>query len=405
MRDITKIDISKITRSGKYIDFDKSEIFTLTPEEVRTLRIFHKNPNIAKDYEAFYPQKPIAKPQATTKNSNVKLPKRPQPSRKYALAKDRNKYNQNYKTKKTPKITYGYRLIIGGLVVVLGLGYVWNLNSQAAGPQNDNSSLVTEDNNANDIITETFDTSSPSGEINITESPEIIQTNNVNYQRAIINKYCNIYQVNSDVVYQKIAELTDNFTSMDYLANYHINGVVCKGEEIYASSEEELLLYTVRCIKQIPDLLGVPEDNLYINNGYQSSTDYYQQISDISRLMGVDRCLVYAICRTECNFKSDLFINAHNPAGLRNEGSWWRFDTTEEGFIETCAEIIKYYRKIGKPLSNISYNTLAQVGAIHAPVSDGNEFWLDTVWQIYNDAKENEIEIFGPDEPTDKFRK
>ena len=81
------------------------------------------------------------------------------------------------------------------------------------------------------------------------------------------------------------------------------------------------------------------------------------------------------------------------------------FDTTEEGFIETCAEIKKYYRLINKPLSDISYNTLAEVGAIHAPISDGNELWLDTVWEIYNDAINNEEELFGDTNPNNRLSK
>ena len=406
MKNIAKIDISKINRYGKYVDFENTEIFTLTPEEVVALRRYHNNPNIAADYKFYAPmeeKKASAKTKRVSKDEH--LPQRPTPNKHYAIAADCNKYNKNYHTKKNPKIKYGYTLIIGSLVIILSTGYIWNLTTDAANRKNHNSSTSIEeefDNSKSEVIPifETSDNELMSETPVTTEAPVDIFSN----QRGIINKYCNIYHINSDVAFDTIAKLTDNFSSEDYLANYHISGVTCKGEEIYASSEEELLLYTIRCLKQLPEQLNVSSDNLYNNNGYQSSTDYCHQIDNISKVMGVDRTLLYAICKTESDFKSELFINDHNPAGLRMDGSWWHFDTAEEGFIETCAEIIKYYRMVGKPLTDTSYNTIAEIGAIHAPVSDGNELWLDTVWEIYNEAKANEIELFGNTE-NNKFSK
>lgn len=55
MKNIAKMDISKINRYGKYVDFENTEIFTLTPEEVVALRRYHNNPNIAADYRFYDP--------------------------------------------------------------------------------------------------------------------------------------------------------------------------------------------------------------------------------------------------------------------------------------------------------------------------------------------------------------
>lgn len=400
MKNISKIDINKITRTGKYVDFENSEIFTLTPEEVKALRKYHNNPHIAADYN-FDIDKPIVEEPKAKPRKPETLPPMQMNNRKFSIAKDRNKYNYGYQTKTTPKIKYGYRLLIGSLVIILGVGFIWNLNTEAANKKNplnvpplpakpEESIEIIIDTPTNTDFDELDDMS-----VYYSSDSSSKSVDNLSYERDIIQKYCDIYHINSDVVFSKLAALTDNFTSDDFLTNFHIPGVTCKGEEVFASSEEEILLYAIRAMKQLPDQLDVDTTNLFINNNYQSSTDYCSQIDYISQVMGVDRCLVYAICKAECNFKSDLFLNANNPAGLRMDGSWWHFDTAEEGFIETCAEIIKYYRKIGKPLTDTSYTTLSQIGAIHAPIEDGNDLWLDNVWSIYNEAKKNETELFG----------
>lgn len=422
MIDIRKIDISKIRSDGKYVDLSIPVMFMLSKEEIISLRRYHGDPNIARDFDFGENTKEVINPPTrnTSRDTRPQVPqntprvtnnsrKKPMPKKKhFAMARDKDKYNKGkHKTKNNPIVKYGTRLIVGGLVIILTVGFLRSISvpstsiddsyieTSAVGVatknefDKDNIILINPgEHDVDDEISNEQSQESPEQEADLDEE--------ISSQRAIINRYCNIYQVNSDVVYDKIAELTDNFSSEDYLANYHIDGVTCKQREVYASSEEEILLYTVRCIKQLPERLGVDTSNLYINNGYTSGTDYNKQISDISRVMGLDRCLVYAICRSECGFNSNLFLNINNPAGLKDSsGSWWAFDTKEEGFIEICAEIIKYYGRIDKPLSDTSYDTLAQVRDIHAPLSDGNDYWLGNVWSIYQDAKANEREMFG----------
>ncbi len=406
MKNIAKIDISKITRTGKYVDFENSEIFNLTAEEIIALRRYHKNPNIAIDYDFGQKREEKVSEVRVKSREEESVPENGLATKRYAVAKDRsNKYNHGYKTKETPKIKFGYRVVIGSLIVILGVGMIWNLNTQAAGNERNNETLPPEEPSTSVSIVIDEPTDPLDGIVSTDETviPTAEPEDNLKYEREIINKYADIYHINRNVAFNKLAELTDNFADDDFLSNYHITGVTCKGQEVYGSSEEEILLYAIRAIKQLPEQFGIDIGSLYDNNEYHSSTDYCAQINSIAKVMGVDRCLLYAICRTECNFKSELFLTANNPAGLRNNGSWWKFDTIEEGFIETCAEIIKYYRMIGKPLSDVSYNTLAEVGAIHAPVSDGNELWLDTVWEIYNEAKENELSLFGEEKPNNAF--
>ena len=48
-RDITNLDIRKISENGFYKDKKKNIIFRLTDEEIDTLRSIHRNPKIAKN--------------------------------------------------------------------------------------------------------------------------------------------------------------------------------------------------------------------------------------------------------------------------------------------------------------------------------------------------------------------
>ena len=92
MKNISKIDINKITRTGKYVDFENSEIFTLTPEEVKALRKYHNNPHIAADYN-FDIDKPIVEELKAKPRKPETLPPMQMNNRKFSIAKDRNKYN------------------------------------------------------------------------------------------------------------------------------------------------------------------------------------------------------------------------------------------------------------------------------------------------------------------------
>ena len=141
------------------------------------------------------------------------------------------------------------------------------------------------------------------------------------------------------------------------------------------------------CAKQLPANLGINANNLYVQTGYQSPTDYGKEIGYYSKLLGVDPFLVYSITQAETGWDSPLFLNSNNPAGLRINGSWWNFSTKEEGFIELALEILKYNRK--------GAFTIEEIGSIHAPLEDdpSNKDWIPNVTMIYNDVSTNHREL------------
>ena len=358
---LLSLKVDKIDPNGEYYHFSKNPDATLLYQKKRLTDqdiIFLRN---------YYHDKTIAI-------------NRVQPVRQatFVLDKDRNKYNRGLRMRKKPIIT-GKRIIIGGLVVLLVWGGHKLLEPKA------------------DVIvdTATVEYTEPAYE-DETEDFSFVEDNEAR-RIEVIKHLCNIYQVNYDVVYNTLKELTNNFSSEDYL-NGHINGISCKGFEVNATSEDELLMYAVRVIKQAPERLGMSTTNLYINNGYDSGTDYFKMISDICEVLGINRDLMYAIVNSETSFNSDLFLNVNNPAGLRcvdGTSTWWEFANKEEGFIEFGMELIKYYNKLGLDKTDISSEAIAMIGSIHAPVSDGNDRWLPNVLESLEYAQSHEEELFG----------
>ena len=99
-----------------------------------------------------------------------------------------------------------------------------------------------------------------------------------------------------------------------------------------------------------------------------------------------------------------MFNSINNPAGLKNSyGDWWSFSTKEEGFFELGMEILKYYRMIGKDPSQIDYDTLSEIRDIHAPLSDGNDYWLPNVVDCLSYAQMNETTLFSTQEENNRL--
>ena len=71
-----------------------------------------------------------------------------------------------------------------------------------------------------------------------------------------------------------------------------------------------------------------------------------------------------------------------------------KIENKEEGFLEFGMEILKYYRLIGESPTNLSVDAIQRIGAIHAPLSDGNYNWLPNVLECLEYAQNNENELY-----------
>lgn len=371
---LQRIDVKRIKPNGVlWIFGEEIRTYQLTKEDIRYLRWYHNDPDIA--YEV-----------------DTRIQRQT-----YRIADDRNKYNERYRTRGKVK-NNGMRnvVIMGALVVSIVLGTTI-LGHQSIADDDVVRNTVSVDSQI--ALANSDETQYEFGTIAKEDLTTVSDVSEETHRIETIRHLCNIYQVDYQTVYNKLKELTNNFTSQDYL-NGHMTLVTCKGYEVYADSEDELLTYAIRAMKQDPGRFNLDE-SIHIHNGYNSGDDYYAQISDICEVLGIDRNLMYAIVNAETSFNSELFNTINNPAGLRGINGvdpWWVFENKEEGFIEFGMELVKYYNMVGADRHDVSPDTVAQIGNIHAPLSDGNENWLPNVLAGLEYAQNNEYELFGGEE-------
>ena len=420
MVDITKLRLDKITKSGFYMD-DYIAYFNLSDEEILALREYYDDDTIASE-RVFESEKEKEVEQVVQ-------------TRKYKCVRDQ-KYNDGKSKLKGTVSKFGNRVIIGGIIATVvvgsGLAKLASLSNGNSGEIVDSTIIeeiesipeqefvIDSDNVINAYVsnpdehevkeeipvqTDKVDIQTDRVDIGYYESSTSVGDLGVNFvgnssvvenevsREQIIKYYCDVYFVDYNLVYDKICELTDNFSSTEYLDDLTISGIKCKGQQVYADSEEKLLLLTIRHIKQIPTDFGFGPQQLYVNTEQQVlGENYLDKVTYYAKLFDLDRCLLRAIIQAESGFRSDQFVNMHNPVGLRDGVAFRSFDGDEEGLIEFCTEMVKYYE--------MGAVTFADIRDIHAPLSDGNDYWLDNVTDCYFDTVENELEYFGTDEVT-----
>lgn len=388
-RDLLKLDLNKIGSDGRYVDFENDIILNLTYEDILFLRSFYADKNIANRFE-FSSVKPIdsSRINPQTQKHNAPQPKKksvPTEKKDYVLSREQKYTNQNHKGIKLD----GKKLLIKLGVIIISLTL---LQSFAKTVKNPITIQKTPEGYYQGVDL--------SGEKNFASSEprtdEIVETTDFdtvetpmqeNEKREMINTLCNIYHLNADKVYEIISQITNDFTSESYLNDLTIENVSCKGSgQLYCSSEEELLLYTVRTLKQAPERFGYSYEELQDTPDFESSTNYPEIIAHYSEVLGVDPCLIHGIIQAETGFDSQQWHEINNPAGLKNNGEWWVFDTKEEGIIELILEVLKYNR--------MGAYSIEEISRIHCPLSDPddtnkvNQYWVGNVTEISESVRE-----------------
>lgn len=402
------INPNKVSSNGMYVTNNGKVVF-LSFDEVAELREKHDDAGIAEDLDIpsfmkdsnrrtssrYDSSRSTGARVGSTNRSRTTNSRRSNSRRNYNLKREQpyayRKSNLFSVLRKYPRVA----LVCGAVILIIVGGIIHTiLNS------NDNEFIYPDSvpgvSTEDDISVIIMDEYSSIPTLHSANDNEVIEE--LSNRKQMIKDICDVYQVNYDVVYSFLCDYTENFSSIDYLG-LCMDDVTCKGAVVNPRTEEELLVYIIRTIKQNPSKWNIDTSNLYINNGYQSGTDYCEQIEHVSEVLGVDKHLMYAIVQSECGFDSELFNNSNNPAGiLGDNGNWWIFDTKEEGFYELGMEIIKYYRLIGENINDLSPDVIEKIRDIHAPLSDGNEHWLPNVLNRLEYAQNNSDELFGADQ-------
>ena len=398
MVDITKLNIKYVDDNGFYSDYDKGVFLRLNDKEIIELRRYHNNRLIAKN-------------RARVKNTKFKVD-----IYNKNLVRRRARLKRNKRKRRIIKRWIrrnGTTLIISVTIgVVLTAGLIFN-GKGLIRKGSTNIGLETSTSDDKKVKTSfpsnskgthlTFKGDVVNSEGTLIASEDEVVNDEEQEIKEIIRKYCDIYNVNYDIVYDLLVNMTDNFSSDDFYEG-RIDGIRCKGADVEADSNEELLIYAIRHIKQLPEDFGLTKEDLYVDSNFVDSKDYFAEIKYYSRVFGLDECLVAAIVQSETGFDSDLFNNINNPAGLRaSKDEWWAFDNKAQGFIELCLEIRKYYSKIGYSHFEVNDDIIALIGDEHAPKEDNNIYWLGNVISNYHMYVEHYVEYFSIDSDSNKI--
>lgn len=408
---LLKLKKECIKNDGRYVDVTVPLMFDLTNEDIAFLRKVYSE-NIAKDVRL--------------QSSNLK-------KKNYNLTREQ-KYTRCHMKNRIKKKGF-IPCIIGGTVILVSIGLMASVFETKAGTlenetyyeeqvvekQDTLDSLKEQDdaifiddysilgemkNNKKDVLEDYYILDD--GEVSEDVSEEVKEEDSITQEEIVddvsvtqedleeenvlsqreewVKKYTDIYGLDYDLVYANLQRLTNDFTSEDYLNNFHINGVTCKGSDVYADSEEQLILLYVRCCKQLPSQVGLSSKEIVKDTGYDSGTSYASMIDWISKVVGVDRNIYYAMVQAETGFNSELFLNSYNPIGIRTNGEWWSFSSAAEGLIEGALELAKY--------NDMGAYEISDIALIHDP--NEASYWTGLVEDIYyNMVLPNEGEIFG----------
>lgn len=280
-----RINLHYITTDGTYADVENNYIRKLTPEQMKQL------------YD-LYPE------EFGTKYKVYLRKQRGVPN--YKLSREKKFVSIKELINKVK-----YPVIIGTSVVLLGFGAVNTINNQEQKPMVVETVAVQNHNyvTAVPVVDKVVD--------------ENIISPEMEYQlemSQLVKQYCDIYEVDYDIVYNKLCELTDNFTSEDFMNQGYIPGVTCKKQEVYTDNVEFSILTAVRAISQLPNKFGLRYDEIHIDVPFESDESYEMLIAKYADVFGISeyRNLAYGICFAETGGNSRLLVEDNNYGGLKS---------------------------------------------------------------------------------------
>ena len=351
-RMLNKIDPRLIQPNGRYPGYINGQpVGILKYEEIMYLRKKYNDPTIAEGYEfngvkAFQPENlqtrkstaPIQNPrqprnpneiqrreaanaQQTRQSSSrnvpnpVQRPPKKRKHKKYALQRTRRfvGYAIQAIEKDGKKILVRFGSTVLAVVVAASVwsGFKNKGTDITLGPE---TTITIEDSNVAGTQEEIT-----TGVV-IDEEQELME-----WRQQTIAKYAYAYNLDYKTTWYFFVGITNNFQDEAYLNNYTIENISCKGSgQLYCSSEEEIISYTSRYVKQAPEKLGLTKEQLARKtNDYVRPTtvnEYKQIIFNLCKVHNADPALIYAIVRQETGFKSDYFMQYNNPGGIYFDG-------------------------------------------------------------------------------------
>lgn len=220
-------------------------------------------------------------------------------------------------------------------------------------------------------------------------------------EEKYIKKYSQIYGLNYDVVLNKAKELTDNFSSPDYLETYNINGSqILWKERKYDSKELGLLIFTRTMYYRPENFNLTKEETRNIEDTYVQQLEYKDMVKYYCKLFGQvepELCMAIICSESGPDLSTKAFNEKNNPAGLmESDGNTLAtFRNKEAGLIELIS-LLNYKYMLDKELYKLDpIDAIKKIRESYAPDNVKNDpnclnkNWIKNVTYYYNLFKEN----------------
>lgn len=288
-------------------------------------------------------------------------------------------------------------LIVGGIILS-----IYTINSKININKNFDTLSITEENNSD------IDEMPVAGISTLKFNNDDIGNENMKI-KEIFSKYCKIYNINMSMAYNKASELTNNFTSFDFIYDNSINGTqVCGNEQIFDSKEEGIICF-IRHLKQIPTDFNLTKNDIYLNQNFETNEIYECQVENLCEIfqkIPKELCLAIVYSENARDLTGSQFLYNNNPGCLRNsEGGMQNFENNTQGTIELIINLkYKFLENIDLEHCNMN-EVIDLLQPIYAPIDDPenknlkiNENWSKNVKSIYSKLCEDYYSIYNKKE-------
>ena len=208
-------------------------------------------------------------------------------------------------------------------------------------------------------------------------------------EEKLIETYSKVFEVNEDVILDKITRLTGNFkywrysevcvnedrTDLEYKYIYKINNKEFDNMEL-------AILDTVRDIASNPESYYLTYEDIITDYEYETDKCGEDILKYYSNLIGINEYAALPIMYEECctDLSSSAYLYDNNPAGM---GPGYSYKNIEVGIIEYIYLLKDYYGFT----ENTTDSAYGSIGSVYC--TSGTEGWIANTDSFYYDIADN----------------
>lgn len=157
----------------------------------------------------------------------------------------------------------------------------------------------------------------------------------------LIDEYSQIYNVDSSLLYQRAKEITNGFSTPEFVNHNLIKGTTAARQERSFESLKAGILCYVRSVAKNPEIFGFDKDEISTGGSYKFNGCYEEMVEKYCNILGYNPEVIVGIAYTECGEGLDslAFREKNNSSGTMIGGTITEFDSLDDGVIFTILNL------------------------------------------------------------------